>query len=538
MADSLGKKILGTAFNIIVGRDKKRHAHGDPTREVFETVVFVVVLVLMLKQFVAEAFVIPTGSMASTLWGDQIRVTCPECGQDFTVTAAASHGDPRTVPTETFCQNCGLAFAPKDPRDWNSGDRVLVGKYEYHVRKPKRFDVPVFKYPAEPYHAIEKTAMNYIKRLIGLPGETIAIHDGDLYQTTKLKYADRPRPDRPQDLWMKQYTYENDPDAIALFNQGGFEIIRKSPDEILAVRRLVFDLDRQPKSLTGIPRMRWHPSPDGGTGWTVEDKGLSHTGPATGWVRYQHVEPGSWKIDPASGAASSVQQPAYVLDHLAYNVAKGHDSKPNTLASFWVPDLIVECEASFSSANDQLTLELSKGPERFQALFTGGKCQLFRVPTTALDRPTQMAEQSTGIGSGKHSLRFANVDCRLTVWVDGKPLEFGSAGDYAPTTAKLKSSAADLHEPARIGAVGSVTVSELKLWRDVYYTCNTPALDKNGWPECGVQTYYVQPGHYFCLGDNSSASADGRAWGSVPERLMLGRAVVIYWPLSRIRVIK
>src|SRR5438067_7327401 len=107
MANPTTKKVLGTAFNIIVGRDKKRHAHGDPTREVFETIVFVVVLVLMLKLFIAEAFVIPTGSMASTLWGDQVVCTCPDCGQKFPVTASASQG-PRIIPQATFCQNCGL----------------------------------------------------------------------------------------------------------------------------------------------------------------------------------------------------------------------------------------------------------------------------------------------------------------------------------------------------------------------------------------------------------------------------------------------
>ena len=39
----------------------------DSVREVIETIVFVTVLVLLLKCFVAEAFVIPTGSMAETL---------------------------------------------------------------------------------------------------------------------------------------------------------------------------------------------------------------------------------------------------------------------------------------------------------------------------------------------------------------------------------------------------------------------------------------------------------------------------------------
>src|SRR5262245_27862172 len=50
----------------------------DNFREVVETIVFVVVLVLLLKSFAAEAFVIPTGSMAETLYGYQKLVKCPE----------------------------------------------------------------------------------------------------------------------------------------------------------------------------------------------------------------------------------------------------------------------------------------------------------------------------------------------------------------------------------------------------------------------------------------------------------------------------
>src|SRR5215467_13435868 len=65
-------------------KDKKKQSR-DPAREVVETIVFVVVLVLLLKLFVTEAFVIPTGSMAETLWGDQIKAECPECGYTFPV---------------------------------------------------------------------------------------------------------------------------------------------------------------------------------------------------------------------------------------------------------------------------------------------------------------------------------------------------------------------------------------------------------------------------------------------------------------------
>ena len=55
-------------------------------------------------------------------------------------------------------------------------------------------------------------------------------------------------------------------------------------------------------------------------------------------------------------------------------------------------------------------------------------------------------------------------------------------------------------------------------------------------------TFYVQPGHYLCLGDNSAQSSDSRKWGAVPERLMLGKAVFVFWPAypppSRIGFIK
>ena len=40
----------------------------------------------------------------------------------------------------------------------------------------------------------------------------------------------------------------------------------------------------------------------------------------------------------------------------------------------------------------------------------------------------------------------------------------------------------------------------------------------------------MQPGHYLCLGDNSTESSDSRDWGAVPERLMLGRALMVYYP--------
>src|SRR3954470_4513613 len=83
-------------------------AHPDSTREIIETIVFVVVLVLMLKSFAAEAFVIPTGSMAETLWGYQKVVTCPECGHQFPVNCSTQVEEHSGPVTGCECPNCQL----------------------------------------------------------------------------------------------------------------------------------------------------------------------------------------------------------------------------------------------------------------------------------------------------------------------------------------------------------------------------------------------------------------------------------------------
>ena len=53
------------------------------------------------------------------------------------------------------------------------GDYLIVDELTYHFRSPERGEVIVFDYPNDP-------SQRYIKRIIGLPGETVQIEDGQV----------------------------------------------------------------------------------------------------------------------------------------------------------------------------------------------------------------------------------------------------------------------------------------------------------------------------------------------------------------------
>ncbi len=53
-----------------------------------------------------------------------------------------------------------------------------------------------------------------------------------------------------------------------------------------------------------------------------------------------------------------------------------------------------------------------------------------------------------------------------------------------------------------------------------------------------AQVIEVPEGSFYVLGDNSSSSHDSRFWGFVPRHMMIGKAMCIFWPPNRIRVLK
>lgn len=65
----------------------------------------------------------------------------------------------------------------------SDGDNLIVDKLTYHFKDPKRYDIIVFPFKYE-------ENVFYIKRIIGLPGETVQVVDGYTYINGELLESD------------------------------------------------------------------------------------------------------------------------------------------------------------------------------------------------------------------------------------------------------------------------------------------------------------------------------------------------------------
>lgn len=74
--------------------------------------------------------------------------------------------------------------------------------------------------------------------------------------------------------------------------------------------------------------------------------------------------------------------------------------------------------------------------------------------------------------------------------------------------------------------------SPLSIAEHFYYNREDWDYGKRG------QKIVIPKGNLFVLGDNSAQSSDSRNWGFVPRKDMIGRAVLIWWPPNRFRILK
>jgi signal peptidase I len=151
---------------------RRRNLRRGLVRRLVEIGVWLGIAGTMASEFLVEGWLVPivvsSGSMATTLMGPHRDLRCPDCGMPFACDVADGSETVRAT-----CPNCGRPGIPPDAQIIR-GDRLLVDRATYGLRRPRRWEIALFRCP--------ESASDYcVKRIVGLPGEAIEIRGGDVY---------------------------------------------------------------------------------------------------------------------------------------------------------------------------------------------------------------------------------------------------------------------------------------------------------------------------------------------------------------------
>ncbi len=456
--------------------------HSSPVRLLLIVLVVFVGLFLVLRTVAVEPFGVPTGSMAPALIGHHRDGPCPRCGYPVRVGRPATGGNEHFA--DITCQNCDHHFSLANERDL-SGDRLLVDKNIYSLRNPRRWEMVVFRCPDPDPKEFGKP---YVKRLVGLPGETITVIDGDVYingqiarkglaevRETMFPVFDMSYPPLGGG-WGVRWVVAADPDPRLPAGTPGNKAASETP--VIQENAIVLDASEMPQAMAA--------------------------------VTYRH-----WNLDERK------EEPVRIWN--------AYDGSPRHFGQLpGAHDFILTCDVEVTATTtaeacfaarlldgaDAVTAEITVGPK------ATGRAQLTREGRGGLDSAGGV---SLEVGR-TYRLEFAFVDRQAILALDGKLI-------IPPAELEQVTGRKDVSKPLQLGVRGCrVMVRNLKLSRDIHYT---------HYGEHGTRhPITLGPKEYFVLGDNSGNSQDSRKWPSpgVPEADFIGKPILVHQPLRLARV--
>lgn len=386
---------------------------GRVVAENIECLAIAVVMALILKHFLVEAYKIPTGSMQPTILGND--------------------------EAQIF-------------------DRVLVNKFAYLIDEPDRYDVVVFKYPLD-------RSKNYIKRLIGLPGERVSIENGNVYVATRNANGE----------------------------YGAFSIARKPESVRDAVMKTLYPSGVKGESFSAaFDVLRGKANADGDEIEVAADS-LVRFGRGDG-IRDRYLD----GYDPDWGIP---------MAHSATN-AEGVNNVADLSMAFDVTPRAGCSEVRVVIVGQQL--------EHRAVLTVGGGARLEsgqRTPESgglvARDggSPVVGTLDASGLANDRTTrVEFLHVDQELLLTIDGEVV-LRHAYDFMPSPQAAESGV----EFEVVG--GSADVADLRVRRDIHYT-------KVG--KAAIGAFDVPDDGLLVLGDNTQNSSDSRFWKAQEVRFTDG----------------
>lgn len=456
-------------------------------RRVVQLSVFFLTWFLVAKTVALEPFGVPTGSMAPCLHGNHRRRDCPRCA--YPVVVGEPSADARPVDFEhSWCPNCGQSLDLRADRII-PGDRLLVDKAVYLARRPRRWEVGVFRCPSD-------DDKPYVKRIVGLPGETIRIAGGEVYANGVL---------------LRKTLAQFHEVSIPAFD------MNYAPPQGWQSRWLVEALAGEPKLPTTRPR---------GEPTTVDETilhddalHLDATVKPLG-LTYRHQQ-----LD--------TDREEVIDDRLGYN-GKLPDRKlfakpPSAPTGDPVHDFSVSFDLQVVAGTGTFAVRLTDGLDSIKLdLPLAGNADFAGIMLTAEGGHAPVVAAGLFLEAGKTvRVELAFVDRTAFLTLDGKavvaPVELPA--DAADAIRNRRTS-----RPVQFGARNcSVVVRGFRIDRDIHYLNTTKS--GTGWA--------LGADEYFLLGDNTAGSHDSRLWTiddrpapGIPERLFLGKPFLIHQPMK------
>ena len=407
------------------------------------------VLLLLLSLFAVQGLLVPVrivgASMAETFWGPHYTICCQDCRFCFPVDATA------TPPAQMIsCPNCGAQNQRNENQPVLPGDRVLVDRMSYHFRDPCRWEPVLFR-------SVDPPVRHCLKRVVGLPNENVAIFAGDIWING----------DRLRKKWSTL-------DALAL----------DVHDSRFAAKH------------SEVP-LRWRPLATE-SNWEKTPRGYQYLSAAVvsgqekplDWIGYHH-------LDFHRGHSRATDQ---ITDNYAYNqtLSRRLHSTDDLILSAQV-----QCHGSgslfFQVGTCRLQLDCDQESDQGcgKLLDSGKQIAEFAWDPQRLQSPAQV--------------EVATVDKRFFFVIDDRVVfsfDLESRSTIFPPDPSEPGLVQEEENVSRL-AVGSqslrVTVSDLRVRRDVYYTPEIVGVLANR-----TGDYRLGEDEFFVLGDNSPVSLDSR----------------------------